>query len=91
MLRLDLGNAMLGINNRNLEDFTVDLGTTRVIMQSPAGQEVGSAPLHLLRELRRPGGRCSRVRDALLLQAHLQCHWLMRSVWQLVCTALFSR
>ncbi len=39
MLRLDLGNAMLGINNRNLEDFTVDLGNTRAIMASPAGQE----------------------------------------------------
>lgn len=46
MLRLDLSNAMLGINNRNLEDFTVDLGNTRAIMQSPAGQEV--APWHLL-------------------------------------------
>jgi hypothetical protein len=39
VLRLDLGNAMLGINNRNLEDFTVDLGNTRAIMASPAGQE----------------------------------------------------
>ena len=39
MLRLDLGNAMLGINNRNLEDFTVDLGNTRAIMASLAGQE----------------------------------------------------
>ena len=43
VLRLDLSNAMLGINNRNLEDFTVDLGNTRAIMQSPAGQEVGRA------------------------------------------------
>ena len=42
MLRLDLSSAMLGINNRNLEDFTVDLDNTRAIMQSPAGQEVGS-------------------------------------------------
>ncbi|KAK9836190.1 hypothetical protein WJX81_007995 [Elliptochloris bilobata] len=40
VLRLDLGNAMLGINNRNLEDFTVDLGNTRTIMESAAGKEV---------------------------------------------------
>lgn len=45
VLRLDLSNAMLGINNRNLEDFTVDLGNTRAIMQSPAGQEVPPKPL----------------------------------------------
>ena len=43
VLRLDLANAMLGINNRNLGDFTVDLGNTRAIMSSSAGQEARAA------------------------------------------------
>lgn len=45
VLRLeDLSNAMLGINNRNLEDFTVNLGNTHTIMESAAGQEARPGP-----------------------------------------------
>jgi indole-3-glycerol phosphate synthase len=39
VLRLDLAGAMLGINNRDLGTFVVDLKNTDAIMASPAGQE----------------------------------------------------
>ena len=47
MLRLDLdpGSVMLGINNRDLQTFKVDLQNNQRIMDSPAGQEVGTALL----------------------------------------------
>ncbi|PRW39057.1 indole-3-glycerol phosphate synthase [Chlorella sorokiniana] len=41
MLRLDsLEGCMLGINNRDLQTFKVDLDNTKQIMESPAGQQV---------------------------------------------------
>ncbi len=35
-----LDGCMLGINNRNLQNFKVDLENTRTIMQSDAGRRV---------------------------------------------------
>ena len=47
VLRLDMdpGSVMLGINNRDLQSFKVDLQNNQRIMESPAGQEVGTALL----------------------------------------------
>ena len=47
MLRLDMdpGSVMLGINNRDLQTFKVDLQNNQRIMDSPAGQEVDTALL----------------------------------------------
>ena len=44
MLKLDLSpeNVMLGINNRDLQTFKVDLQNNQRIMDSSAGQEVKS-------------------------------------------------
>ena len=41
---MDPGSVMLGINNRDLQTFTVDLQNNQRIMDSPAGQEVGHSP-----------------------------------------------
>ena len=40
MLQLKLDDCMLGINNRDLSTFKVDLHNNKVIMDSPAGQQV---------------------------------------------------
>ena len=40
VLRLNLEGCMLGINNRDLGSFKVDLNNNKVIMESPAGQQV---------------------------------------------------
>lgn len=40
VLQLKLDGCMLGINNRDLGTFKVDLHNNKVIMDSPAGQEV---------------------------------------------------
>lgn len=45
VLRLNLEGCMLGINNRDLGSFKVDLNNNKVIMESPAGQQVE----HLIR------------------------------------------
>ena len=42
---MDPGSVMLGINNRDLQTFKVDLQNNQRIMDSPAGQEVGTAVL----------------------------------------------
>ena len=51
VLRLDLdpSSVMLGINNRDLQTFKVDLQNNQRIMDSPAGQEVGISLLSYLR------------------------------------------
>ena len=51
MLRLDMdsGSVMLGINNRDLQTFKVDLQNNQRIMDSPAGQEVGHSPSLMVR------------------------------------------
>ena len=40
VLQLKLDRCMLGINNRDLSTFKVDLQNNKVIMDSPAGKEV---------------------------------------------------
>lgn len=41
MLRLEnLDGCMLGINNRDLQTFEIDLANTKLVMESPAGQQV---------------------------------------------------
>ena len=40
VLQLKLDGCMLGINNRDLATFKVDLHNNKVIMDSPAGQQV---------------------------------------------------
>lgn len=40
VLRLDLTGVMLGINNRDLTTFKVDLANTQEIMASEAGKQV---------------------------------------------------
>lgn len=45
----DLEGCMLGINNRDLQTFKVDLANTRTIMESEAGQQVGG--LNEIREI----------------------------------------
>ena len=40
VLQLVLEGTMLGINNRDLQTFTVDLDNSKIILSSPAGQEV---------------------------------------------------
>ena len=40
VLQLKLDGCMLGINNRDLGTFKVDLHNNKVIMDSPAGQQV---------------------------------------------------
>lgn len=40
VLKLDLSGCMLGINNRDLQTFKVDLHNTKSIMESDAGKEV---------------------------------------------------
>jgi Indole-3-glycerol phosphate synthase len=52
VLKLDLSNAFLGINNRDLQTFKVDLTNTQKIMESPAGAEVSE---DCVRALWRPG------------------------------------
>jgi len=39
-LELDPARVLLGINNRDLSTFEVTLENTRIIMASPAGQQV---------------------------------------------------
>lgn len=54
---MDPGQVMLGINNRDLQTFKVDIDNNRRIMESSAGQQVQLplatvvAPPHHLREL----------------------------------------
>ena len=43
-LELDPSCVMLGINNRDLQTFKVDLQNNQRIMDSPAGQEVSKCP-----------------------------------------------
>ena len=45
VLKLDLDGAMLGINNRDLGTFTVDLNNTKTIMESAAGREAAARGL----------------------------------------------
>ena len=45
MLQLKLDGCMLGINNRDLGTFKVDLHNNKVIMDSPAGQQVPHSTL----------------------------------------------
>ena len=42
MLQLKLDGCMLGINNRDLGTFKVDLHNNKVIMDSAAGQQVSA-------------------------------------------------
>jgi indole-3-glycerol phosphate synthase len=41
-LDMDSSKVMLGINNRDLQTFKVDLDNNRVIMESDAGKEVSN-------------------------------------------------
>lgn len=43
VLELNLDGCMLGINNRDLGTFEVDLNNNKVIMDSPAGQQVSQS------------------------------------------------
>ena len=45
VLQLKLDGCMLGINNRDLGTFKVDLHNNKVIMDSPAGQQVPHSTL----------------------------------------------
>ena len=40
VLQLELEGTMLGINNRDLQTFNVDLDNSKIILTSTAGQEV---------------------------------------------------
>ena len=40
LLLPDIEKNILGINNRDLQTFKVDLANTKNIMESPAGQQV---------------------------------------------------
>ena len=62
---------MLGINNRNLDDFTVDVGTTfELITDVPAGKAVvsesGIADRATLEELERVGVDAVLIGEALM-------------------------
>jgi indole-3-glycerol phosphate synthase len=49
-LELDPARVLLGINNRDLGTFEVTLENTRIIMESPAGQQVQERGLLMLSE-----------------------------------------
>lgn len=83
-----LRSPLLGINNRNLDTFEVDLGTTRSLVRNvPEDRlivaESGISTRQDLAQLARYGVRCFLVGEALLRQENIEAatRELLRSPW----------
>ena len=83
-----LHSPLLGINNRNLDTFAVDLNTTRSLVRNvPEGRlivaESGISTRQDLAQLARFGVRCFLVGEALMREANVEAatRELLRSPW----------
>ena len=83
-----LRSPLLGINNRNLDTFVVDLNTTRSLVRNvPEGRlivaESGISTRQDLAQLARFGVRCFLVGEALMREANVEAatRELLRSPW----------